>query len=145
MGQFGTSMSPLDRRLIALGRCRTASHISTLIATAETLPAEAEFSHYRALAEAFQTLGDPRAIPSLEALLARPGIRGHAVTTLKERLATASDNWNETSFRNAALIELHLAAALHHLDPQNATARDILHAYANDLRGLFAQFARSLI
>ena len=34
--------------------------------------------------------------------LDREGGFGEGVTTLKERLATASDSWTETSFRNAA-------------------------------------------
>lgn len=145
MGQFGASMSPLDSRIIALGRCRRPEAVTVLIQKAGTLPDPAAFSHYRALAEAFSTLADPAAAPVLEALLARPGIRGHAITDLNTRLATANDNSNETVFRNRALIEITLAAALYSLCPGSTTARDILETYARDVRGLFAKHARTVL
>ena len=75
-------------------------------------------------------------------LLNRPGIAGHALTSAKARRATATADSNETRFRNASLIELHLATALHTLDPGHPLGRDILAAYAKDLRGLFAAHAR---
>lgn len=145
MGQFGASMSPLDSLVIALGRCGGPETPPTLRAKAKQLPEEAEFSHYRALAEAFETIGDPGANPVLEALLKSPGIAGHAVTSAKARLATASDDSEETRFRNASLIELHLATALYRLDPDNSQATDILNTYCRDLRGLFAAHARNLL
>jgi len=145
MGQFGASLSPLDARIIALGRCRTATALPVLLEKAESLPADAAFSHYRALAEALATTGDARAAPALAALLARPGIRGHAITSLAARLATATDSWTETTFRNRALIEISLASALHALDPGSTLATAILEEYARDVRGLFSKHARALL
>jgi len=145
MGQFGASMSPLDARIIALGRCRVPGALPVLLDKAELLPADAAFSHYRALAEAFATLGDPCAAPALIALLSRPGIRGHAVTDVKARLATATGSWTETAFRNRALIEISLAAALYSLDSDSPVAVPVLQAYARDVRGLFSKHARALL
>jgi hypothetical protein len=145
MGQFGASMSPLDARIIALGRCRDAGTLPVLLAKAQSLPADAAFSHYRALAEALATLGDPGGAPALAALLSRPGIRGHAVTDLKARLATATEDSTETTFRNRALIEISLAAALFSLDPASTLATAVLQDYAREVRVLFSQHARQAI
>jgi hypothetical protein len=145
MHQFGASMSPLDARIIALGRCRHRDSVPMLVAKTEELPSDAAFSHYRALAEAFETIGDPSAVPALEQLLDRPGLRGHQRTDIEARVATASADSNETSFRNASLIELHLARALYRLDPDNETARGILEAYRRDQRSLFARHAGKLL
>lgn len=138
-------MSPLDSRIIALGRCRNPQTLPLLAEKADQLPPDAAFSHYRALAEAFQTIGDPAAAPALEKLLKRPGISGHAITSTRERLAKTTDNATETAVRNASLIELHLATALHKLDPQNEGSTTILTAYSKDLRSLFATHARGLL
>jgi len=145
MGQFGASMSPLDARIIALGRCRLPHVLPVLVEKADTLPAEAAFSHYRALSEAFATLGDAGAVSALEAMLSRPGIQGHALTNLQARMTTATDNWTETTFRNRALIEISLAAALISVDAGSALARDILMNYARDVRGLFSRHAQGLL
>ncbi len=145
MHQFGASMSPLDARIIALGRCRRADALPILIDKAATLPADAAFSHYRALSEAFETIGDQAAAPALVGLLGRPGLTGHHRSDLAARVATASADSNETSFRNASLIEMHLARALYRLDPSHPLGRNILEAYRNDQRALFARHAVALL
>lgn len=145
MGQFGESMSPLDARVIALGRCKKSAALPVLKQKAAELESNTAFSHYRVLAEAFETIGDPAAAPILENLLNRPGIQGHAVTRNDQRLATATGDSNETRFRNAALIELHLASSLHRLAPENETAKQILQTYTRDLRSLFAAHAKRIL
>ncbi len=145
MGQFGESMSSLDARIIALGRCKNPEALAVLKAKAETLPADAAFSHYRVLAEAFETLDDKAATPILEALLNQPGITGHHIHKTADRLKTATDNSIETRFRNQSLIELHLASSLHDLDPENDSANRVLENYAKDLRGLFAAHAKRML
>lgn len=143
MGQFGASMSPLDARIIALGRTKTAGiALPALAAKAETLPKSAEFSHYRALAEAFVEIGDPGAGMVLERLLQRPGITGHAITSKAERLARVGESSTETEVRNAALIELHLAGALCTLVPGHPLGNEVLACYRKDLRALFRNYAR---
>jgi len=142
MGQFGESMSRLDARIIALGRCKKPEAIPVLKSKAAGLPKDAAFSHYRVLAEALETIGDMEAVPILERLLAKPGITGHHLHSTADRLTTATGNATETSFRNAALIELHLATSLHQLDSENEIANRILGNYAKDIRGLFAAHAR---
>lgn len=145
MGQFGESMSPLDARIIALGRCKHPAALPLLRSKAENLPAEAAFSHYRALAEALETIGDTAGVPVLEALLKRPGVTGHHLHTAADRLKTATRDAMETRFRNLSLIELHLATSLYRLDPQNQLAWQVLEAYAGDLRSLFAAHAKRIL
>ena len=145
MGQFGASMSPLDARIIALGRCRRNQDVKVLADKAATLPQDAAFSHYRALAEALRDLGEPAGAEPLEALLMRPGIAGHHLTDRTMRMRTATANSNETSFRNASLIELHLAEAIYKLAPDSSVARAVLEAYRKDVRGLFARCAGAVL
>lgn len=145
MGQFGASLSPLDARIIALGRCRQPGALGVLLDKAATLPDDAEFSHYRALAEALGVLGLAEGAPALERLLARPGVTGHAIRDEKARVATAGCSATETRFRNAALIELHLATALLRLKVESRQARAVLESYAEDVRGLFSRHARLVL
>jgi hypothetical protein len=111
----------------------------------QRLPEDAEFSHYRVLAEAFETLGDASGITALSSLLERPGVSGHHLHNTQDRRNTITTDWTETSFRNASLIELHLAAALYALDSGNALAGKILRAYAADVRHVFASYAENLL
>ena len=145
MGQFGASMSPLDSRIIALGRCGASPHAELLARKAEKLPEHAEFSHYRALAEAFEALGQPSAVPALSSLLNRSGISGHHLHATRGRLNTITSDGNETSFRNRSLIELHLATALYSLDSDHPLGREILQAYSRDVRSIFASHAVNML
>ena len=141
MGQFGASMSELDARIIALGRCGDARAVEVLRDKVKGLPAETSFSHLRALAEALETLEEGADL--LEELLQRPGIRGHAVRNQAERNAVGEGSGVETHHRNVALIELHLATSLFRISSHSALARETLSEYASDLRGLFSRHARN--
>ncbi|WFB35735.1 FAD-dependent oxidoreductase [Kiritimatiellota bacterium B12222] len=145
MGQFGESMSTLDAHIIALGRCKDPKTLPVLKTKAESLPEDAAFSHYRVLAEAFETINDPAGAAILQTLLEKPGITGHHLHSTTDRLATITDNSEETAFRNHALIELHLATSLYQLDPQNDVAIQIMQNYARDLRGVFAAHANRFL
>lgn len=145
MHQFGASMSPLDARIIALGRCRMKESLPVLLDKAESMPGDAEFSHYRALAEAFETIGDKAAVPVLERLLARPGLTGHACAAEAARADSVTPDSNENRFRNAALIELHLARALYRVDPLRPLGRMLLERYRDDPRALFARHAAGVL
>lgn len=145
MGQFGESMSQLDRYIVALGGAGNAASTDVLLAKAEALPDTAEFSHYRALSEAFCALGDPRAVPALEQLLQRPGVSGHAQADLGDRIGDLTDVRQETRVRNRALIELHLARALVQLAPGHSEGTAILQRYARDQRATFARHAKAIL
>lgn len=143
MGQFGASMSALDTRIMALGMARSDAAIPCLLDKAQALPDLAAFSHYRALADVFMRLRPAGAVPLLEAFLERQGLTGNHLHSARDRMKTAAGSAIETSYRNAALIELHLAAALFAIEPSHQLARRILEAFARDVRGLFARFARN--
>ncbi|MCD8482187.1 MAG: hypothetical protein LR015_05655 [Verrucomicrobia bacterium] len=128
-------MSVLDAKIIALGRCKRTEYLPCILNKARTLPEKTEFSHYRALAEALVAMNCAQAVPVLEELLNRPGVRGHAIQSIQARLTTATADANETSFRNEALIELCLTSAIIQLDPTSATALKVLQEYRNDVRG----------
>ncbi len=145
MGQFGRSMSELDSCIIALGRCGGDASVDVLIAKAESLPEQAEFSHYRALSEALAAAGDARAIPALEALLNRPDIAGHEQADVTSRIGDLTDVRQETRVRNRSLIELHLARALVQLAPEHAAGAAILQRYARDQRATFARHAKAIL
>ncbi len=145
MGQYGRSMSVLDSRIIALGRGGDMHALDVLVAKAKSLPQEAEFSHYRALSEAFVGLGSDKSVPVIEALLLRPQITGHSLVSLKDRIQSMTPDASETRVRNRALIELHLAWALAQLAPRHPEGLAVLRCYAQDQRATFARHAKAIL
>ncbi|MCC5831097.1 MAG: FAD-dependent oxidoreductase [Phycisphaeraceae bacterium] len=156
MGQFGMSLSPLDARIVGLGRVGGAAAWTVLEAKieqliqrareADTLP---EFSHCHALTLAFESLWKRHPNPDAPRLLAQlldmPGITGHAHTSLSKVLSAVTDDPNENDVRNRALRELHLGRALLRIGDLNGRGRAIVQHYANDLRGHFARHARAVL
>jgi hypothetical protein len=146
MGKFGSDYSAMDLRILALGRTRKTGHLPVLLEKCASLPADTEYSHCRALSEALAVMGDRSAAPALAEILRRPGLRGHAQTSLEARLEVGTiSNWHENTFRNRALREMALAEALYHLDPDNAPAHEILAEYRGDMRGFFARHAAKIL
>jgi len=149
MGQFGMSLSEVDALLMALGRVGGPGAWPILLEKIETLPADPDFSHCRAVAEACEQLArrhpDPRAAPALAGLLGAPALRGHAQPTIASAQAALTDHPNETEVRNRALREIHLARALFRTGDHEALGRRTLEAYARDLRGPFARHARAVL
>jgi hypothetical protein len=141
MGHFGRSASPLDAIVIAAGCTRRAEALEALERMARMLGPDAAFSHCQALAMAFEAIGDVKAAPCLEALLAMPGVSGHSIADLHRAKCIQVASPVDTSIRNASLRELVLARALYRCgDPHGVGAR-ILSAYAGDLRGHYSRHA----
>ena len=86
MGQFGPCMSPLDSLLIALGRTKSPVALKPILEKVGQLGPNSEFSHFRAVAMALETLADKSAAQPLAELLQKPGLGGHAVTTIDAAL-----------------------------------------------------------
>jgi len=149
MGQFGMSVSEVDALLLGLGAVGDADAWPIVLQKIEQLDADPDFSHCRAVAEACEKLHtrhpSPDAAVRLEALLDRPGMTGHAQTTLAEAEAQLTDNKNENDVRNRALRELHLARAVFRLGDPTGRGEKILARYARDLRGHFARHARAVM
>jgi hypothetical protein len=138
MGQYGMSVSPLDSLIIALGRTRDPKAVPVLLGKLAALPDAPDFSHCRALAMAFETIGSPAAAKPLADLLARPGMSGHAVRAGAGAAPPRGD-------RNKALRELVLARALYRCGDHQGAGEKVLRAYAADPQGLYARHAQAVL
>jgi hypothetical protein len=145
MGQFGPCMSPLDSLLIALGRTRSPVAVKPILAKVGQLDANSEFSHFRAIAMALETLADKSAAQPLAELLRKPGLGGHAVTTIDAALEANPPSRTDTSVRNQALKELYLARALYRCGDYEGLGAKTLREYSHDLHGHYARHAKAVL
>ncbi|MBN1807099.1 MAG: FAD-dependent oxidoreductase [Sedimentisphaerales bacterium] len=145
MGQFGASMSELDSLIIALGRTRDKNGLAPIFEKIEQLDENSEFSHYRAIAVAIETLGHPDACEPIAKLLKKPGISGHAFMSIHTARHQTPPNSVDTSTRNNSLKELVLARALYRCGDYKDIGKNILKGYAQDLRGHYARHAREVL
>ena len=154
MDQFGRSVSWADSYLIALGRAHAvADGFDAAVRKAKTLGPDNSYSHFRALALAFEGMGDRRAVPVLKALLELPGVGGHALTagagpTARipgyERFTTRNLGIGDKE-RSDCLRELCLARALYRLGDADCLGEKTLRAYAVDPRRAYANHARLVL
>jgi hypothetical protein len=149
MHQFGRNMSELDALLVCLGSSGDASAWPCILEKARSLPQDAEFSHFRALAMATEQLYakqvNAEAAQVLYDLLQRPGYRGHTHSDINTAQAALSDDINENRVRNHALRELHLARALYQCGDYKQCGEQTLKAFTSDFRGHFARHARAIL
>ncbi|MHC4440608.1 MAG: FAD-dependent oxidoreductase, partial [Planctomycetota bacterium] len=117
----------------------------TILEKAGQLNVDSEFSHYRAVAMALESLGDSAAAKPLAQLLAKPGIRGHAFTDINRARLETPDNPVDTTTRNNSLRELILARALYRCGDYNGLGEKILNEYASDLRAHYARHAGAVL
>jgi len=145
MGQFGKSISYLDGLIIALGRTKRTEAIPVLEKISKKLTTASEFSHFRAVAMALETIGDNRGALILYDLLQLPGITGHSMPDIQtaKRLTPAGDT--DTSTRNNSLRELILARALFRCGDVNGLGKEILTNYSKDLRGHYYRHASGVL
>lgn len=145
MGQFGRSLSYLDTLIIALARTGDKRALKPILDKVESLNADLEFSHHRAVAVALETLRDPAAARPLAELLGKPGMTGHANTDMavmrKEQPASPTDN----TTRNVSLRELELARALYKCGDHQGFGKKILSEYEKDYRGYYSRHAHAIL
>ena len=144
MGQFGSSMSGLDKLIYALGRAGDRRAVPVILDKVKRLGAAKAFSHHRAVALALEMLGDPAAAEPLAALLAKAGMTGHAIQSVQaalERMRVGTD----VSTRRHAIRELLLARALYRCGDRDRLGERILTAYTRDLRGHLARHAHAVL
>ena len=145
MGQFGGSLSPVDSLLIALGTTGDPRAIPVLTEKTAQLGPESAFSHHRAVAVALEAAGkSEESAAALAALLRKPGMTGHAVTTIGDA-EKAAVNADPNLTRNLSLRELILARALFRCGDQDGLGRGILEEYSGDLRGHHARHAAAVL
>ena len=145
MGQFGMSMSYLDSLVIALGNSRKKEAIPSIVRLAKKLTPDSYFSHFRAVAVAFEALGSREAAPVLYELLHMPGMRGHAMTDIEKALTMAVPDRVDTSTRNASLKEIFMGRALFKIGDMNGLGNQIMQEYAKDLRGHYYRHATGVL
>ena len=145
MGQFGPCMSPLDSLLIALGRTKSPVALKPILEKVGQLDPNSEFSHFRAIAMALETLADKSAAQPLAELLRKPGLGGHAVTTIDAALEANPRSSTDTTIRNQALSELYLARALYRCGDYEGLGEKTLREYSRDLHGHYARHAKAVL
>ncbi len=143
MGQFGMCMSRMDVLILALARTRDPAGVAAIEEKIRQLDAQAFFSHGRVAGIAAALL--PALAPAVAALLALPGVSGHARTDTLTAVRAANGELCETEARNLALRELYLAGGLYLAGDIEGRGRRILEQYANDLCGIYARHARALL
>ena len=145
MGQFGKSISYLDGLIIALGRTKRVEAIPLLEKISKKLDIKSEFSHFRAVAMALETIGDDKGALILYNLLQLPGITGYSFPDIQtaKKLTPVGDT--DTSTRNNSLRELILARALFRCGDVNGLGKEILTNYTKDLRGHYYRHASGVL
>lgn len=142
----GGNVSGLDGRIMALGHTRDPRAVPALIAKLKQLKPESEFSHFRAVALALETIGDRAAAQPLADALAMPGITGYAHETLEQAIHFEVEQHGSTvTTRHDSLRELMLARALYRCGDKDGLGEKILRAYAHDLRGPIARHAQAIL
>lgn len=145
MGQFGMSMSYLDCLIIALGKTRKQEVLPSVIRMARLLTPESEFSHFRAVAVAFETLANEQAAKVLFDLLQMEGVTGHTMQTIEEAIQKTPSGSEDTSTRNNALREIILGRSLFRCGDYNGLGNQIMNDYGKDLRGHFYRHATGVL
>ena len=147
MSQFMRSVSWTDSYAIALGRAHSAAARPLLDVKAAELAAGSAYSHFRALALAYEGIGDPAGVQALARLLLLPGVGGHALRADAEVPPVRNySNKEGDRERTRVLKELCLARAVFNLgDTPDGLGRRTLEAYAADPRRAYAEHARLVL
>ena len=145
MSQYLRSVGTVDRYVIALGRTRAGAALPVLDRLASELTGESAYSHFRALALAYESIGDPRGAAALERLLALPGVAGHAFRPDEIRPIPGYSDLPTNKERSDVLRELCVVRALFRLGDPSGVARRTLEAYVQDPRRAYANHARQVL
>ncbi|WP_346863664.1 FAD-dependent oxidoreductase [uncultured Draconibacterium sp.] len=145
MGQFGKSISYLDSLIIAAGRTKHAEALPSIFRLMKKLTPESEFSHFRAVAIALETIADEEAAEPLFNLLELPGVRGHSMSDIETAKKLEPKFQNDVSTRNNSLRELILSRALYRCGDFNGVGNQILNDYSKDLRGHYYRHSSGVL
>lgn len=151
MADFAHLPSPEDGLILALGYSGDKSVTSELLEMVERLDNSVPLSHHRSLALSLEKLGDSRACESLAKLLKKPGMSGHAMLSIEDALTELENDGKgnrksgSLKKRSNAMREIILARALYHCGDYHGVGEETLKTYLNDMRGLFARHAYSVL
>ena len=135
----------MDGSVLAMGATRSPRVRPLLDRLAGELDASSGYSHFRAIAFAYEHLGDSAGARPLARLLSLPGVGGHALPPRAVPPIPGFSNMAADAERSSALREICLARALYRLGDENGLARRTLEAYSVDPRGAFAAHARKVL
>ena len=116
-----------------------------ILEKAKLLTMDHHFSHFRAIAEACETIRGEAAAPVLFELLRLPGMQGHAVASYGAAQSQMVTGTTDVSLRNRSLRELHLARALYRCGDREGLGQSILRKYADDLNGHYSRHAMGVL
>lgn len=145
MGQFGKSISYLDSLIIAAGRTKKVEVLPSIFRLMEKLTIESNFSHFRAVAIALETIGDSKAAEPLFKILQMPGIRGHVMPDIQTAKKLTPKFKNDVTTRNNSLREIILGRALYKCGDLNGVGNQIMIEYSKDLRGHYYRHANGVL
>jgi hypothetical protein len=94
---------------------------------------------------ALESIGSAEAVPVLAEMLVAPGVRFHALDSLRTARKETVPGWNDVSTRNIALKELHLARALYLCGDRDGLGEETLRRYAEGLQGHYARYAEQIL
>lgn len=130
----------LDSYIIALGRTRDRRATPIILGKLRMLgsdEASSQFSHYRAVCEALEQLGDPAAAELLAKLLVESGEACDVAT---------EDTEATTSTRGrGGVLNLIMARVLYRCGDWENIGREVLEAYTRDIRGVYARHADAVL
>lgn len=141
MAEYAHLPTPVDALIMALGPPRDARALPAIFRKLALLDATVTLSHHRAVALALEQIADPAAARPLARLLAKPGMSGHAMTSL----VALPQARGQRRDRSAPLREIVLARALHRCGDFNGVGEKILRQYQRDLRGLLSRHAAAVL
>ena len=162
MGQFGRPVSRLDSYIIALAKSRASGAAKEVARLAEKIDSKSEYSHIRAVAMYFESIGERKYAKLLASKLTLPGMSGNWFSWEKDGAPAIADygvyNFKSKKKelcrgaasvpdgeRSSCLKELSLARALYRLGDADSLARRTLEAYAKDPRRAYAEHARLVL
>jgi hypothetical protein len=145
LGQFGPCMSRLDALIIALGRSRDNNYLPVVLEKARLLHRENTFSHFRAISIATEEMKSRDAVPVLYDMLVAPAMRYYHIKSYRDARGKTVPDTGDTSVRNAALKEIHLARALYACGDRDRLGETILENYAQGLHGHYARYATAAL
>ncbi|MCK4346678.1 MAG: FAD-dependent oxidoreductase, partial [Bacteroidales bacterium] len=145
MGQFGLSMSYIDSLIIALGNSRKVEALPPIIRMAKKLTPESQFSHFRAVAIALESIASHEGAVTLYDLLMLPGVTGHSMPDIQTAKKLTPPGNTDTSTRNNSLRELILGRSLYKCGDYNGLGNKILQEYSIDLRGHYYRHASGVL
>lgn len=145
MGQFGSSLSEVDRMIVAAGRTKDKRLLPVLLKKIAALDASKEFSHHRAVALAAESIGSPEAAAAIAELLKKPGMMGYVHSSVDVSRKLTGMSGTDESTRATSLRELFLARALYRCGDKDGLGKQILQQYTQDLRGHLARHATAVL